>query len=97
MWNPNDNSYRTESAWDAWNTAYNYLSASKANRQIDFDRLYAANEGANEQGADAMYYIQARHNNQLDIKLSSTLDMKLASTASKNLRALTSSATCPTT
>lgn len=75
MWNPNDNSYRTESAWDAWNTAYNYLSASKANRQIDFDRLYAANEGANEQGADAMYYIQARHNNQLDIKLSSTLDM----------------------
>lgn len=93
MWNPNDNSYRTESAWDAWNTAYNYLSASKANRQIDFDRLYAANE----QGADAMYYIQARHNNQLDIKLSSTLDMKLASTASKNLRALTSSATCPTT
>lgn len=77
VWNADDNSYRTESAWDAWNTAYNYLSASKANRQIDFDRLYAANVGANGQGADAMYYIQARHNNQLDIKLSSTLDMKI--------------------
>ena len=77
VWNEADNSYRTESAWDAWNNAYNWLSSSKANRQIDFDRLYAANVGASQQGADAMYYIQAKHNNQLDIKLSSTLDMKL--------------------
>ncbi|MDY3848150.1 MAG: TonB-dependent receptor [Prevotella sp.] len=77
VWNEDDSSYRTESAWDAWNTAYDWLTASKANRQIDFDRLYAANVGASKQGADAMYYIQAKHNNQLDFKLSSTLDMKL--------------------
>ena len=77
VWNEDDNSYRTESAWDAWNNAYNWLSSSKVNRQIDFDRLYAANVSASQQGADAMYYIQAKHNNQLDFKLSSTLDMKL--------------------
>lgn len=77
VWNEDDNSYRTESAWDAWNNAYNWLSLSKVNRQIDFDRLYAANVSASQQGADAMYYIQAKHNNQLDFKLSSTLDMKL--------------------
>ena len=77
VWNEDDNSYRTESAWDAWNNAYNWLSLSKVNRQIDFDRLYAANVSASQQGADAMYYIQAKHNDQLDFKLSSTLDMKL--------------------
>ena len=77
VWNEDDNSYRTVSAWDAWNNAYNWLSSSKVNRQIDFDRLYAANVSASQQGADAMYYIQAKHNNQLDFKLSSTLDMKL--------------------
>ena len=77
VWNEDDNSYRTESAWDAWNNAYNWLSLSKVNRQIDFDRLYAANVSASQQGVDAMYYIQAKHNNQLDFKLSSTLDMKL--------------------
>ena len=77
VWNEDDNSYRTESAWDAWNNAYNWLSLSKVNRQIDFDRLYAANVSASQQGANAMYYIQAKHNNQLDFKLSSTLDMKL--------------------
>ncbi|MCI6197771.1 MAG: TonB-dependent receptor [Prevotella sp.] len=77
VWNEDDNSYRTESAWDAWNNAYNWLSSSKVNRQIDFDRLYAANVSASQQGADAMYYIQAKHNDQLDFKLSSTLDMKL--------------------
>ena len=77
VWNEDDISYRTESAWDAWNNAYNWLSLSKVNRQIDFDRLYAANVSASQQGADAMYYIQAKHNNQLDFKLSSTLDMKL--------------------
>ena len=77
VWNENDLSYRTESAWNAWQTAYDYLTACEANRQIDFDRLYAANVGASQQGADAMYYIQAKHNNQLDVKLSSTLDMNL--------------------
>ena len=77
VWDENDTSYRTEEAWNSWHTAYDYLTASKANRQIDFDRLYAANVGASQQGADAMYYIQAKHNNQLSINLSSTLDMNV--------------------
>ena len=77
VWDENDTSYRTEEAWNSWHTAYDYLTASKANRQIDFDRLYAANAGASQQGADAMYYIQAKHNNQLSINLSSTLDMNV--------------------
>jgi hypothetical protein len=34
------------------------MTASKANRQINWDRLYWSNEQASKQGADAMYYVQ---------------------------------------
>ncbi len=61
-----------------WQTAYDYLSASKANRQINWDRLYYANKVASLQGADAMYYQQAYHDDQLSLSLSSYLDKKLS-------------------
>ena len=60
-----------------WNAAYNYLSSSKANRQLDWDKLYYANKIASAQGADAMYYQQAYHDDQFSLSLASNLEKRL--------------------
>jgi len=52
-------------------TARNYLAGTESARQIDWDRLYYANRNASKQGADAMYYVQAKHNDVLNLTLSS--------------------------
>ena len=85
IWDEGDASYRTDQAREDWNTAYDFLTASKANRQINFDKLYAANAGASAQGADAMYYIQAKHNDQLTINLSSALQTNLNKNSKMNV------------
>lgn len=61
----------------AWQEAYDYLTASKANRQINWNRLYASNYGANRVGQDAMYYIQAKRNDALTLQLNSVLNLDL--------------------
>ena len=63
--------------WDSWNNAVNYWTASKANRQIDWDRLYYSNQQAAKNGQETMYYLQAKHNDNLNVSLSSTLNTKL--------------------
>ena len=63
--------------YDNWYTAYNYLTASEANRQINWDRLYYSNQQANKQGIDAMYYIQAKRNDALTVRLNSVLSLDL--------------------
>ena len=63
--------------WDAWNSAINYWTASKANRQIDWDRLYYANQQASKNGQETMYYVQAKHNDNLNVTLSSTLNTQI--------------------
>ena len=68
-----------------WQTAYDYLSASKANRQINWDRMYYANKAANAEGADAMFYQQAYHDDQLAFSLSSTLTTRLTKNSQLNL------------
>ena len=60
-----------------WQAAYDYLSASEENRQINWDKLYYANRSANLQGLDAMYYVQAYHDDQLAFTLSSNLTTRL--------------------
>ncbi len=72
VWDP-ANASNDATALANWQTAYNYLSASKANRQINWDRLYYANKMATVQGADAMYYLQAYHDDQMSLSLSSNL------------------------
>ena len=62
---------------EAWQTAVNYFKASKAHRQINWDKLYYANKMASAQGADAMYYQQAYHDDQLALTLSSILHKDL--------------------
>ncbi|MBQ8127940.1 MAG: TonB-dependent receptor [Prevotella sp.] len=77
VWAPYEGD-RDGAAFTNWSTAYQYLTASRANRQINWDRLYYANRMASAQGVDAMYYQQAYHDDQLSFSLSSTLQKQLA-------------------
>ncbi|MGN1262470.1 MAG: TonB-dependent receptor, partial [Prevotella sp.] len=72
-------------ALNDWTTAYDYWTACEANRQIDWDRLYFANTQANNQGQDAMYFIQAKHNDNLNLTLSSSLATQLTKNSTWNL------------
>ncbi|MBQ9672415.1 MAG: TonB-dependent receptor [Prevotella sp.] len=76
---------RTEQAQSDWLRAKTIFSGYKEDRQINFDRLYAANHAAAAQGQDAMYYIQAKHNDNLNIALASSLNKELNRYASLNL------------
>ena len=77
VWFEEDAANRTEQGASDWLFAKNFMSGYKADRQINFDRLYLANKNANLQGADAMYYIQAKHNDNLNLALSSNLNFDL--------------------
>ncbi len=72
-----DNPMNSRQGYDDFLTAIDYLSSSKAVRQINFDQLIFANRQAAKQGADAMYFIQAKHNNALNLTLTSTLTSHL--------------------
>lgn len=67
---------RSESAYWDWQRSVDYFKYNKGNRQIQWDKLYWANKSANEQGRDAMYYVQARNNNNLYFTLASTLNVR---------------------
>lgn len=69
--------YRSEACLNAWNQAYIYWVSAKENRQINWDRLYAANRNLPE-GKDAAYYIEAKHNDALMVSLASTLNKQLS-------------------
>ncbi len=93
VWGTAGSHYQTEQCMADWQTAYDYLTSSKANRQINWDRLYYANRQATAQGADAMYYIQAKNNNQLAINLSSALHTQLNEKSALDLGVLLSTTT----
>jgi len=59
-----------------WQNLYDYWTSNKANRQIQWDQLYAVNEANNATGGDARYYVEKRHNNQTVFNLSSILNGK---------------------
>ena len=77
--------YQTAQNREDWNTAYEYLSSEKAHRQIDWNRLYEANRVAASQGADAMYYLQARRLDHLRLSLASTLNKQLGKNKTMHL------------
>ena len=85
VWDENDETNRTAQGVQDWNNAVNYWTASKANRQINWDRLYYANQQVAAQGGDAMYYIQAKHNDALTLTLASTLNKQLNKSMAVNL------------
>ena len=72
VWDPTNTQYRTEEALADWQYAYDYWTANKANRQLNWDRLYYANKQAALLGLDAPYYLEAKHNNNLTLNLAST-------------------------
>lgn len=77
VWDDTDEANRTPQALEDWNRAYTFWTSSKANRQINWDRLYYSNNQAAAQGQDAIYYIQAKHNDALTLTLASTLNKQL--------------------
>lgn len=77
VWAPYDGD-RDLTAMANWQSAYDYLSASKENRQIQWDKMYYANRMASLQGSDAMYYLQRYHDDQLSLSLASYLEKQLA-------------------
>ena len=84
VWDPTDLDNRTEAGRQAWQASYDFLSASKANRQINWDQLYFSNKAVSAQGGDAMYYLQAYHDDQLSFSLASTLKKQLSKTQTLN-------------
>ncbi len=76
---------RTEQAQSDWLYARTVWGGHKEDRQIDFDRLYAANKAAAAQGRDAIYFIQAKNNNNLNIALASSLNAELSRYSSLNI------------
>ncbi|MBP3768226.1 MAG: TonB-dependent receptor [Prevotella sp.] len=85
VWDMTDDINRTQQGYYDFYTTRDYLMGSKAARQIDFDRLYYMNKQANAQGADAMYFIQAKNINNLNLALASTLKTDLSKFSSLNL------------
>ena len=61
---------------DAFQSSYGYWQ-DESYRQINFDELYFANTQLNKIGADAIYWIEARHNDHLTTNLSSTYDWNI--------------------
>ena len=59
--------------YDAFWASYNNWQDEEY-RQINFDELYFANTQLNKIGADAIYWIEARHNDNLMTNLSSSYD-----------------------
>ncbi len=85
VWNKDDTDTNTSSALDSWQAAVDFFRSSKANRQINWDKLYYSNKMASAQGADAMYYQQAYHDDQLAFSLSSSLHKDFSSNSAFNV------------
>ena len=88
---PRPNYYQNlpSAAYDVWDINYtptddelaDYMArydnwkASKANRQLNWDYMYFANQQANAVGGECLYYVERRHNDQLTLNLGSTLNI----------------------
>ena len=65
----------TEDEYNDYMTRYNYWKASKANRQLNWDYMYYANQQANAVDGECLYYVERRHNDQLALNLGSSLNI----------------------
>lgn len=84
VWNVGNTALQTDEARADWQAAVDYFRYDKGHRQVQWDRLYMANANMNKVGADAMYYVQARHNNNLYLTLASTLTSRQLKNATWN-------------
>ena len=62
---------------DQWQDLYDFWKASKANRQVNWDRMYYVNSIQNQTGDETLYYQERRHNDQLAINFNSTWNHSL--------------------
>ena len=63
----NNPTWLGENPWalEGWNQLYDYWTSSKANRQVNWDRMYAINRAAAANGDETLYYQERRHNDQM--------------------------------
>lgn len=59
---------------DQYMALYNRWTGRAADRQVQWDQLYAMNQANNATGKSALYYVEKRHNDQTALNLSSVLD-----------------------
>ena len=78
VWGETDGANNNVDAF--WNSVENWIGPDYK-RQINFDQLYFANRQLNRTGTDAMYYIQAKHNDHLATNLSSTFNWNIDKTS----------------
>ena len=71
VWGTTDGNKSAED-YQAWVESRDYWMASDRNRQINFDKLYYANQQLAGVGRDAIYWIEAKHNDHLATNLAST-------------------------
>ena len=74
VWGETDGANNNVDAF--WNSVENWIGPDYK-RQINFDQLYFANRQLNRTGTDAIYYIQAKHNDHLATNLSSTFNWNI--------------------
>ena len=88
---PRPNYYKNlpSAAYDVWDLEYtptaeelndfstqrDFWMASKANRQLNWDYMYFANQQANATGGECLYYVERRHNDQITFNLGSNLSI----------------------
>ncbi len=84
VWDPEASMFHDDAALTSWQAAYDYLSASEDNRQINWGRLYYANSIMADNGQDAMYYVQRAHDDQLTFNLATNLQKQLTTNSSLN-------------
>ncbi len=84
VWDPEASMFHDDAALTSWQAAYDYLSASEDNRQINWGRLYYANSIMAANGQDAMYYVQRAHDDQLTFNLATNLQKQLTTNSSLN-------------
>lgn len=67
----------TAAEYAAWEKSCDYWMSDIRHRQIDFDKLYFANQQLNTTGHDAVYWIEAKHNDHQANSLGSTFDWSI--------------------
>ena len=82
VWNPDATLFHDDAAYQNWQAAYDYLSGSEDNRQVNWGRMYYANSLMAAEGQDAMYYVQRAHDDQLTFSLATKLDKQLSQSTS---------------
>ncbi len=62
---------------DQYNDMVYYWTSDKANRQINWDRMYYVNRVNEQNGGEALYYQERRHNDQMVFAFNSTFNHRV--------------------